>query len=66
MAVLASKAQYPSSMGMNAAQAPSLPQYSTGISNHRAPLTAGAHNASYASPTESEFSESMDAADSVR
>lgn len=66
MAVLASKAQYPSSLGINANQAPSLSQYSAGISSHRTPLTSSTYNASYASPTESEFSEAMDGPDSVR
>lgn len=66
MAVLSSKAQYPSSLGMTSNQAPSLSQYSASISSHRTPLTGGTHNATYASPTESEFSETMDGPDSVR
>ena len=66
MAVLASKSQYPPSLGMNSSQPPSISQYSAGLSNHRTPITGSTHNASYASPTESEFSEAMDGPDSVR
>lgn len=66
MAVLASKAQYPSSMGMNSNQASSLNQYSANLSNHRVPPTGSTHNASYASPTESEFSEAHDGQELVR
>lgn len=66
MAVLASKAQYPSSLGTNPNQAASVGQYSAGLSNHRAPLTGSTHNASYASPTESEFSEAQDGHEPVR
>ncbi len=66
MAMLASKAPYPSSMGMSSSQSTSAAQYSAGLSNHRTPVVGTTHSAPFASPTESEFSEAFDGPDSVR
>lgn len=67
MAMLASKVPYPSSIGMGSSQTTSSSgQYSAGLSNHRTPAVGASHTASFASPTESEFSEALDGPDSVR
>ena len=66
MAMLASKASYPSSMGMGSSQTGSAGQYSAGLANHRTPVLGTSHSAPFASPTESEFSEALDGPDSVR
>jgi len=41
-------------------------QYSAGISTHRIPAMGTSHNGTFASPTESEFSEPFEGPDSVR
>lgn len=66
MAMLAPKAPYPSSMGMGSSQTTSAGQYSAGLSNHSTSVVGATHNAPFASPTESEFSEALDGPDSVR
>lgn len=66
MAMLASKSQYVAPMG-NSAPTPSS-HYPSSSASHRHPATSnGAHHGTrFASPTESEFSESYDTPDSVR
>ena len=66
MAVLASKATYPSSMGMGSSQPPSAGQFSATVSSRRIPTAGVSHHAPFASPTESEFSEGFEGPDSVR
>ncbi|EOD46418.1 ste ste11 protein kinase [Neofusicoccum parvum] len=64
--MLASKSQYVAPMG-NSAPTPSS-HYPSSSASHRHPATSnGAHHGTrFASPTESEFSESYDTPDSVR
>lgn len=69
MAVLASKASYPSSLGMGPSQATMVSPYGV----HRKPVGSGndrdrdnIHNGAFMSPTESEFSENNDAVESIR
>ena len=66
MAVLASKVSYSAGMGIGSGQTPSVAPFSASLSNHRAPVLANLHQAPFASPTESEFSEGIDGMDSVR
>lgn len=66
MAVLASKVAYPSSLGMNSSQTPSVGQFTATLPNHRTPVVGASHHAPFASPTESEFSEGFEGPDSVR
>ena len=66
MAVLASKASYPSSMSMGSSQTASSGQYSASMSAHRTPVVGSSHHGPFASPTESEFSEGYDSSDAVR
>ena len=65
MAVLASKATYPSSLGMGSNQPSVVSQYAV---NYRKPLANGdMHNgAPFLSPTESEFSENNDGPEPIR
>lgn len=65
MAMLASKSQYVAPMGNSA---PASSHYPPSSASHRHPHTsAAAHNGTrFASPTESEFSETFDAPGSVK
>lgn len=66
MAVLASKAQYGSSMGMGPTQPSVVSQYAVNFSNHKASAAQSSQNAAFLSPTESEFSEPSDGQDPIR
>lgn len=66
MAVLASKTSYPSSMGMGSNSTTSVGPYPNTVANYRTPAIGSSRNGPFASPTESEFSESYDPPDSVR
>lgn len=66
MAMLASKSQYVAPVG-NSAPTPSSHYPSSSASHRHQPTSTGAlHGTRFASPTESEFSESYDAPGSVR
>lgn len=64
--MLAPKAPYPTSTGVAPGQASMAGQYSAALSSHRTPLLGGAHNGTFVSPTESEFSEAFEGPGSVR
>ena len=64
MAMLAHKTSLPMGMGMGPMSIPR--DYPSSSSSHRTPLTSTMHNGSFASPTESEFSEAVDGGDAVR
>ena len=66
MAVLASKAQYGSSMGMGPTQPSVVSQYAVNFPSHKASAAQNSQSAAFLSPTESEFSESNDGQDSIR
>lgn len=66
MAVLASKTQYGSSMGMGPVQPSVVSQYAVNFSNHKTSAVQSSQNAAFLSPTESEFSEPSDGQDPVR
>ena len=66
MAMLASRTQDPSSMGMASVQSSAARSYSTGLSSQRTPVLGSTQNGSFSSPTESEFSEAFDGPDSVK
>ncbi|KAL6713142.1 ATP binding [Lecanora helva] len=67
MAVLASKASYNNSMGMGSQnQPPALSQYAVNYAHQKANNGQPSHNASFLSPTESEFSDHNDGQDSIR
>ena len=69
MAVLASKANYSSSLGMGPSQPSIVSQYAA---SYRKPVGAttssaeNAHGGTFLSPTESEFSQGDDGQDSIR
>jgi hypothetical protein len=62
MAMLAHKASMPLGVGMGPTSIPR--DYSN--SAHRTPMPSTTHNGSFASPTESEFSEAFEGPDAVR
>ena len=66
MAVLASKAPYGSTMGMGPAQPSVVSQYAVNFPSHKAATAQTSQNATFLSPTESEFSEPGDGQDSIR
>ncbi len=66
MAVLASKAPYGSSMGIGPTQPSVVSQYAVNFSNHKASAVPSSQNATFLSPTESEFSEPSDGQDPIR
>ena len=66
MAVLAPKAPYSSSMGMGPTQPTVVSQYAVNYPSHKTSAGISSHNAPFMSPTESEFSESGDAQDSIK
>ena len=66
MAMLASKLPYPAP-SMGGAGSQSSAQYTSSVSSYRShPSGARLDHSMFASPTESEFSESYDAPDSIR
>ena len=70
MAMLAHKSSMPVSAGLGASSASSASQardYQASTASHsRTPLTGSTQNGTFASPTESEFSEAYDGSDPVR
>lgn len=68
MAMLASKSAYPvPPVGLPAGHATSAgQQYTTAVSTHKVPAMSTSLNGTFASPTESEFSEAFEGPDSVR
>jgi mitogen-activated protein kinase kinase kinase len=68
MAMLASKSSYPAPLGiLSSGHTPSAgQQYSAGISTHKVPAMTTSHNGTFASPTESEFSDAFEGPDPVR
>ena len=66
MAVLASKTQYGSSMGMGPNQPSVVSQYAVNYGAQRPSAGAASHNAPFLSPTESEFSDPNDGQESIR
>ena len=64
MAMLAHKTSMPMGMGMGPTSIPR--DYPSSSSSHRTPLPSTMHNGSFASPTESEFSEAFEGSDTVR
>ena len=65
MAMLAHKTSMPMGMGMGPTSIP-RDYVPTPSSSHRTPMSSTMHNGSFASPTESEFSEAFDGPDAVR
>ena len=61
--MLAHKPSMPMSLGQSSATSR---DYQPTNSSHRTPLTGTTHNGTFASPTESEFSEAFDGPDPVR
>ena len=69
MAVLASKAQYSSLSGMSSSQPSIVSQYAASYRKPVSNTTSSAdiaHNGTFLSPTESEFSQGDDGQDSIR
>ena len=64
MALLAHKSSMPMSAGIGSGD--SARDYMSNSTHHRTPLTSTSHNNTFASPTESEFSEAFEGPDSVR
>ena len=62
-AMLAHKPSMPMSLGQSSATSR---DYQPNNSSHRTPLTGTTHNGTFASPTESEFSEAFEGPDPVR
>ena len=53
-------------MGMNMGPTSIPRDYNPSSSSHRTPMSSTMHNGSFASPTESEFSEAFEGPDAVR
>ena len=68
MAMLASKNSYPAPLGISSSGHASSAgqQYAAGIAAYKVPAMTAAHNGTFASPTESEFSETFEGPDPVR
>ena len=68
MAMLASKSPYPAPLGVLSSghASSSNQQYPTSIATHKVPAMATMQSGTFASPTESEFSEAFEGPDSVR
>lgn len=65
MAMLAHKTSFPSTLG-GTTQVSSTRDYGSSTASHMTPVMGSTNNGSFASPTESEFSEAYDGPDSVR